>query len=106
MPGWLETSRGKLYRQLEAQGAFQLRELTFDDGAYGPFAESRDFTSWTKEGVEWPAEKPWLARRMMDHDAAMVREQLVLLHQIQRANPDLIIVPAHDARVLRRLSQF
>jgi glyoxylase-like metal-dependent hydrolase (beta-lactamase superfamily II) len=133
---------GKLYRQLEAQVAFQLHELTFDDGAYGPFAESRDFfedgsvvvvpmpghtpgsvgvfvslpagkrfliigdTSWTKEGVEWPAEKPWLARRMVDHDAATVREQLVLLHQIQRVNPDLIIVPAHDARVHQMLSQF
>ena len=25
-------------------------------------------TSWTKEGVDWPAEKPWLARRMVDFD--------------------------------------
>lgn len=56
-------------------------------------------TSWTREGVEWPAEKPWLARRMVDHDAAGVRRQLVLLHQLQRANPTLLIVPAHDARV-------
>ena len=34
-------------------------------------------TSWTKEGVDWPAEKPWLARRMVDFDAAGVRWQLV-----------------------------
>ena len=126
---------GKLYRQLEAESPFQLKELTFSGAAYGPFPASHDFfgdgsvvlvpmpghtpgsvgvfvnlasgkrlliigdTSWTKEGVDWPAEKPWIARRKVDFDAARVREQLVLLHQLQRANPDLIVVPAHDARV-------
>jgi glyoxylase-like metal-dependent hydrolase (beta-lactamase superfamily II) len=133
---------GKLYRQLEAEGLFPLHDLTFPDGAYGPFAVSRDFfgdgsivivpmpghtpgsvgvfvslpsgkrfliigdTSWTKEGVDWPAEKPWLARRMVDHDAAAVREQLVMLHQLQRSNPDLIVVPCHDARVHERIAEF
>jgi N-acyl homoserine lactone hydrolase len=133
---------GKLYRQLEAQSPFPLHDLTFSDGAYGPFAASYDFfgdgsvvlvpmpghtpgsvgvfvsvpsskrfliigdTSWTKEGVDWPAEKPWLARRMVDFDPAGVREQLVMLHQLQRANPDLVIVPAHDARVHETIAAF
>jgi glyoxylase-like metal-dependent hydrolase (beta-lactamase superfamily II) len=137
-----EDEGGKLYRQLEAQGPLQLHDLTFDDGAYGPFAASHDFfedgsivivpmpghtpgsvgvfvnlpsgrrlliigdTSWTKEGVDWPAEKPWLARRMVDFDPAGVRRQLVLLHQLQRANPELIIVPAHDARVHATIAAF
>jgi hypothetical protein len=43
---------------------------------------------------------------MVDFDAAGVREQLVLLHQLQRANPDLIIVPAHDARVHDTIAAF
>lgn len=133
---------GKLYRELEAQGQFQLNELSFADGAHGPFAQSHDFfgdgsvvlvpmpghtpgsiaalvtlpggkrflvigdTSWTREGVDWPAEKPWLARRMFDYDAAGVREQLVFLHQLQRANPELVIVPAHDARVHVAIATF
>lgn len=133
---------GKLYRQLEAEGPFELRELTFPDGAYGPFEATFDFfedgsvlvvplpghtpgsigvlitehtgrrvlvigdTSWTKEGVEWPAEKPWLARRLVDHDAPRLREQLVLLHQFQLANPELLIVPAHDARVHEAIASF
>lgn len=133
---------GKLYRQLEAEGPLELRELTFADEPYGPFEKSHDFyddgsvvvvpmpghtpgsvgvfvtdsdgtriliigdTSWTKEGVDWPAEKPWLARRMVDHDAARVREQLVSLHQLQRANPELRIVPAHDARVHEGIVDF
>jgi glyoxylase-like metal-dependent hydrolase (beta-lactamase superfamily II) len=133
---------GKLYRQLEAEGPFKLKDLIFSNVPYGPFAESHDFfgdgsvvvvpmpghtpgsvgvfvsvppgkrfliigdTSWTKEGVDWPAEKPWLARRMVDHDAAGVRAQLVALHQLQRANRDLIIVPAHDARVHDTIAKF
>jgi glyoxylase-like metal-dependent hydrolase (beta-lactamase superfamily II) len=133
---------GKLYRQLEARGQFQLQELSFADERYGPFAASHDFfgdgtvvlvpmpghtpgsiavfvtlpdgkrfliigdTSWTREGVDWPAEKPWIARRMVDFDAAGVREQLVLLHQLQRANPELVIVPAHDARVHVTIATF
>ena len=63
-------------------------------------------TSWTKDGVDWPAEKPWLARRMVDSDAKAVREQLVLLHQLQRANPKLLIIPAHDARVHEAIAEF
>ncbi|MFZ1864476.1 MAG: MBL fold metallo-hydrolase [Polyangiales bacterium] len=146
-PGELAFARsedpgGKLYRQLEAGGPFELRELIFPDGAYGPFEASFDFfqdgsvvvvpmpghtpgsvgvfitdaagkrvlvigdTSWTKEGVDWPAEKPWLARRMVDHDAARLRKQLVLLHQLQLANPALLIVPAHDARVHEAIALF
>ncbi|MGB5286299.1 MAG: MBL fold metallo-hydrolase, partial [Polyangiales bacterium] len=34
---------GKLYRQLEASGPFQLHELSFAGPAYGPFAASHDF---------------------------------------------------------------
>ena len=133
---------GRLYRQLEAGGQFQLHELTFVDAAYGPFTASHDFfgdgsvvavpmpghtpgsiavfvtlpdgrrflvigdTSWTREGVDWPAEKPWLTRRMVDHDAAAVRDQLILLHQLQRANPNLVIVPAHDARAHVTIATF
>jgi len=133
---------GKLYRQLEAEGPFVLRELSFAGNRYGPFERSLDFyddgsvvivpmsghtpgsvgvfvtdangkrvliigdTSWTKEGVDWPAEKPWLARRMVDNDSAKVREQLVLLHQLQRANPQLLIIPAHDARVHEQIAEF
>ena len=133
---------GALYRQLEATGSLNLRELAFDGEAYGPFEQSFDFfddgsvivvplaghtpgsvgvfvtdanadrvliigdTSWTREGVDWPAEKPWLARRMVDHDPAKVREQLVRLHQLNKANPTLQIIPAHDKRVHANIVSF
>ena len=56
-------------------------------------------TAWCAEGVSWPAEKPWLSRRMVDGDAAGVRQQLVMLHRLAEQHPELTIVPAHDERV-------
>jgi len=54
---------------------------------------------WQKEGVDLPAERPWLSRRLVDSNPRRVRELLVQLHQLQQANPGLVIVPAHDRRV-------
>ncbi|HYE46381.1 MAG TPA: MBL fold metallo-hydrolase [Caulobacter sp.] len=62
-------------------------------------------TAWQSEGVDLPAQKPWPARSV-DADAAAVRALLVRLHQIKRASPGLVVVPAHDARVWKRLPQL
>mgnify|MGYP000480565667 CR=1 FL=1 len=61
---------------------------------------------WQKEGIELPAERPWLARMLVDHDAAAVRRQIVHLHRLQKMWPELIIVPAHDRRVWDQLPRF
>lgn len=63
-------------------------------------------TAWAKEGVEWPAERPFMSRELVDDDAQLVREQLVFLHKLQKTNPELVIVPAHDARVHALMAQF
>jgi glyoxylase-like metal-dependent hydrolase (beta-lactamase superfamily II) len=55
-------------------------------------------TAWAHEGVDWPAEKPWISRQLVDHNAADVVSQLVHLHQLQQINPGLQIIPAHDQR--------
>jgi N-acyl homoserine lactone hydrolase len=54
---------------------------------------------WQREGVEIPAERPWLARRMADKDDAQVRAVVVKLHMLRERFPELVIVPAHDERV-------
>ncbi|MEC9361623.1 MAG: MBL fold metallo-hydrolase [Pseudomonadota bacterium] len=59
--------------------------------------------AWQREGVDIPAERPWLARRLVDGDEAGVREVLVRVHLLQRAVPQLLVVPAHDRRVMERL---
>lgn len=58
--------------------------------------------AWLREGVLWPAQKSAIARTV-EHDPARVREALVRLHRLARANPELLIVPAHDRAALDEL---
>ena len=60
-------------------------------------------TVWATEGVTLPAERPWLPRQLVDGDAEGVRQVIRQLHAIKQAMPDLILVPAHDRRVLQTL---
>lgn len=61
--------------------------------------------AWQREGVELPAEKPWIARRV-DSDRAATRAMLIRMHQIKTAVPGLIIVPAHDSRIWATLPKL
>jgi N-acyl homoserine lactone hydrolase len=61
---------------------------------------------WQKEGIDLPAERPWLPRRLVDWDADQVRKLIVHMHQLQKALPELTVVPAHDARVWARLPKL
>lgn len=54
---------------------------------------------WQMEGIELPAEKPWMSRRLVDWDDQRVRDLIVHMHQLKAAMPNLVIVPAHDRRV-------
>jgi len=58
---------------------------------------------WQKEGIELPAERPWLLRTAVDWDAAGTRELIAHLHRLERRFPELVVVPAHDARVWKSL---
>lgn len=62
--------------------------------------------AWMREGVELPAQRPWLPRSLLKEDAAAVRAQLAHLHQLQGLVPKLTIVPAHDDRVFQSLPLF
>lgn len=59
--------------------------------------------AWQREGVDWPAERPWAARAPVDEDPAQLRRLLVHLHRLQADNRRLLIVPAHDRRVMASL---
>ncbi len=60
-------------------------------------------TAWQAEGVGLPAQKPMLARSLVDHDAPETWATLQKLHAAQQAVPGLIVVPAHDDRVWKTL---
>ncbi len=61
---------------------------------------------WQREGVEIPAERPWLSRRIADKDEERVRTVVVRLHMLKERFPELVIVPAHDSRVWDTLPAF
>lgn len=62
--------------------------------------------AWQTEGVDLPAERPWLLRKMVDSDEETLRDMLVRLYQLHQANPDLMVLPAHDRRAMGRLPEF
>ncbi len=55
-------------------------------------------TVWQSEGISRPAERPWLARSLLAEDSSAVRAQVSHLAALHQRFPEIIMVPAHDAR--------
>jgi glyoxylase-like metal-dependent hydrolase (beta-lactamase superfamily II) len=54
--------------------------------------------AWQREGITEREERPWLQRTLGDDDESAVREGLLQMSAIVARVPDLVLVPAHDAR--------
>jgi glyoxylase-like metal-dependent hydrolase (beta-lactamase superfamily II) len=52
---------------------------------------------WQIEGLTEREEKPWVSR-YVDNDAKLLRESLLRMSAIATRFPEIILVPAHDAR--------
>ncbi|MDX1569866.1 MAG: MBL fold metallo-hydrolase [Xanthomonadales bacterium] len=61
--------------------------------------------AWVEAGVRLPAERPWLARVVVDHDTDQVIDGLVHFHRLQKAT-ELTIVPSHDGKVISRIANY
>lgn len=53
---------------------------------------------WQIEGIELPAERPWLSRRLLAEDDAQVRENIARVAAIHKRFPEIQMLPAHDQR--------
>jgi glyoxylase-like metal-dependent hydrolase (beta-lactamase superfamily II) len=62
--------------------------------------------TWALEGIELPAERPWISRKLVDRDEEQVRAAIVKVHQLMKRYPEMVIVPAHDRRVHDRIANF
>lgn len=64
--------------------------------------------TWTIDGLQRPADRPWLTRHAvkLDHDNAANRRAIVQIHRVMQRHPQLVVVPAHDERVARGLPHF
>ena len=61
---------------------------------------------WQKEGIDLPAERPWIARYLIGEDSAKVRESILHVAAIHQKFPQIKLLPAHDARVMATLPVF
>lgn len=61
---------------------------------------------WQNEGINLPAERPWLLRRIIGENDAQVRENLLRVAAIHKRFPDIVMVPAHDSRAAALLPVF
>lgn len=61
---------------------------------------------WMREGLTRPAERPLIARMLVDHDPAEVRDGIRRINALMRAHPELVAVPAHDQRVLTEIPAY
>jgi N-acyl homoserine lactone hydrolase len=61
---------------------------------------------WQREGILEREERPWLPRTLADADARGVRENLLRMSAIATRFPELILVPAHDARGFAAMPQL
>jgi glyoxylase-like metal-dependent hydrolase (beta-lactamase superfamily II) len=61
---------------------------------------------WQIEGIEIPAERPWLSRRLVQEEDAQVRENIVRVAAIHKRFPEIHLIPAHDARSYANLPVY
>lgn len=61
---------------------------------------------WQTEGITLPAERPWLARRMLGEEDVQVREAIARIVAIHQRYPEVQWIPAHDERALARIPTF
>ena len=62
--------------------------------------------TWAIEGIQLPAERPWMSRTLADYDQESVRRSIVRVHELAREYPELVVVPAHDRRVHNTIANF
>ncbi len=63
-------------------------------------------TVWSAAAIPHARPKFWLASLLADSDAARTHAEIDRMRALQKADPSLIIVPAHDSRVQARLGYF
>jgi glyoxylase-like metal-dependent hydrolase (beta-lactamase superfamily II) len=61
---------------------------------------------WQREGISEREERPWVVRAMADLDPAGVRDNILRVAALTARFPDLVVVPAHDARGFAAMPRF
>ncbi|MFO0547054.1 MAG: MBL fold metallo-hydrolase [Polyangiaceae bacterium] len=62
--------------------------------------------AWQLEGISRREERPWLTRVLSDADPSTARRSIARVAALADANPELVIVPAHDARAYEGIAEL
>lgn len=61
---------------------------------------------WQLDGITELAEKPWIARRLIDEDTDAVRQALSHVAAIAQQFPQITLIPAHDPQAMATLPVY
>ena len=61
---------------------------------------------WQMEGIELPAERPWLPRRLIGENDAKLQQNLLRIVALHKKFPQLKLLPAHDQRAFATVPVF
>jgi len=61
---------------------------------------------WQTEGIELPAQKPWLLRRLIGEDDSEVLKNIAIMRSIGKKYTQIHLVPAHDPSAFRMIPVF
>jgi glyoxylase-like metal-dependent hydrolase (beta-lactamase superfamily II) len=61
---------------------------------------------WQLEGIEIPAEKPWMLRELIGENNAEVHKDIALIRSASKQYPQIHPIPAHDSSAFRVLPVF
>lgn len=58
------------------------------------------------EGLQLPAEKPWIMRKMIGEKDEVVHHDIALVRAMEAKYPQFAIIPAHEARAFASIPKF
>lgn len=61
---------------------------------------------WQLDGITQLAEKPWIARQLIDEDTDAVRDAIAHVAAIAKKFPEIKLLPAHDAKAMGALPVY
>jgi N-acyl homoserine lactone hydrolase len=61
---------------------------------------------WQIEGIEIPAEKPWMLRKLIGENNDEVHKDIALIRSAIKKYPQIHAIPAHDASAFRSIPVF
>tara|TARA_R110001599_G_scaffold192380_5_gene387683 strand:- start:4910 stop:5941 length:1032 start_codon:yes stop_codon:yes gene_type:complete len=61
---------------------------------------------WQLDGITHLAEKPWIARQLIDEDTDTVRDAIAHVSAIAKKFPQVKLLPAHDAKAMGSLPVY